>query len=389
MQFLFHIGRSKDIAIAELGSLLGFDCMQAIDDEFLLIDSEICLNQDFLDKLGGSIAIYKVLELFDAPLRVDKLSKLIAADLELETSKINLAFGSKSIEKRDNLNVLKETKKILKSRKQSCRFVEKFSTAALYGSGFAKDKVRAYRFVRMKGEYYFVKLFALQDINSYSLRDYQKPYRDAKLGMHPPKLSQIMLNLAGEANVVYDPFCGTGTVLMEAALQHKVVVGSDIQPENIFGTIKNLEWLRDNFDIDYVEMNIFQSDARQIDDMHNADVIVTEGYLGKPKKGNETLTELESEMSELQSLYLSFLKKLSEVSKKEFSVVINFPLFAYKKEKIKFKNLVEKLKPLGYSVSALLPDLPELGLREMETLLYKRDDQKVFRQIVRLTFIPG
>lgn len=389
MQFLFHIGRNKDLAVAELGSLLGFDGMQAIDDEFLMLESEVCLNQDFLDRLGGSIAIYKVIDTFDEPLGVNKLSSIIAQDLELETSKINLAFGSKCIERRDNINVLKEVKKILKSRKQSCRFVEKFSTAALYGSGFTKGKVRAYRFVRMNGCYYLVKLFALQDINSYSLRDYQKPYRDAKLGMHPPKLSQIMLNLAGESDVVYDPFCGTGTVLMEAALQHKEVVGSDIQPENIFGTIKNLEWLKDNFDIDYVEMNIFQSDARQISELYKSNVIVTEGYLGKPKKGNESLTELQSEMSELESLYYAFLKTVAEVSKQEIRLVVNFPIFVYKKDNVKFKNLVEKLKPLGYSVSALLPDLPKIGLREMETLLYKRDDQKVFRQIVRLTFIPG
>jgi tRNA G10 N-methylase Trm11 len=389
MQFLFHIGRNIELALAELGSLIGFDSMKVLQKEFLLVDSEVCFDQNFLDKLGGSIAVYKVLDEFDSVMDVSEIAKFIATDLELETSKINLAFGSKLIDKRDNLNVLKATKKILKSRDQSCRFVEKFSTAALYGSGFKKGKVRAYRMVKMKGNIYFVKLVALQDINMYSLRDYEKPYRDAKLGMHPPKLSQIMLNLAGEYDVVYDPFCGTGTVLMEAALQHKEVIGSDIQPENIFGTIKNLEWLRDNFDIDYVEMNIFQSDARQINNVHGTDVVVTEGYLGKPKKGNEKLSELESEMSELESLYFSFLKNLSDVLDKKCELVINFPIFVYKKDRIKFKNLVDKLKPLGYSVSALLPDLPELGLREMETLLYKRDDQRVYRQIVRLTYIPG
>ena len=81
-----------------------------------------------------------------------------------------------------------------------------------------------------------------QDIESYTRRDRHRPKRDAKVGMLPPKLAQIIINLAagllpedklesiceipaGEpiprpelGQTLLDPFCGTGVVLQEAAL---------------------------------------------------------------------------------------------------------------------------------------------------------------------------
>ena len=81
----------------------------------------------------------------------------------------------------------------------------------------------------------------MQDIESYTKRDRERPKRDAKVGMLPPKLAQIIINLAagqlpeeklqnicdiplGEpiprrllGQTVLDPFCGTGVILQEAS----------------------------------------------------------------------------------------------------------------------------------------------------------------------------
>jgi tRNA G10 N-methylase Trm11 len=59
---------------------------------------------------------------------------------------------------------------------------------------------------------------ACQDIDAYTKRDTSKS-RDMVVGMMPPKLAQIMINLAteGRKEIIYDPFCGLGTILIEAA----------------------------------------------------------------------------------------------------------------------------------------------------------------------------
>lgn len=58
----------------------------------------------------------------------------------------------------------------------------------------------------------------VQDIESYTARDQARPMRDARVGMLPPKLAQIIINLAlsnNDITEVLDPFCGTGVVLQE------------------------------------------------------------------------------------------------------------------------------------------------------------------------------
>ena len=67
-----------------------------------------------------------------------------------------------------------------------------------------------------------------------------KPYRDMRRGMLPPKLARSLVNLAIGAKspsdmTILDPFCGTGTVLMEAMLLGTHVVGTDLAPAVFMG----------------------------------------------------------------------------------------------------------------------------------------------------------
>jgi tRNA (guanine10-N2)-dimethyltransferase len=82
----------------------------------------------------------------------------------------------------------------------------------------------------------------VQDIDWYNRRDYGRPARSAKVGMLPPKLAQVMVNTT-KASTVYDPFCGTGVVLQEALLMGRLAVGSDLSPEMVEASRRNLDWL--------------------------------------------------------------------------------------------------------------------------------------------------
>src|SRR5581483_12120222 len=46
------------------------------------------------------------------------------------------------------------------------------------------------------GQTIIARTTEVQDIDSYTLRDRGRPKRDARVGMMPPKLAQIIINLA-------------------------------------------------------------------------------------------------------------------------------------------------------------------------------------------------
>src|ERR1051326_6018196 len=97
-----------------------------------------------------------------------------------------------------------------------------------------------------KDKVYTAKTLAVQDFEDYGRRDYQRPVRDEKQGMIPPKVAQVMLNLAGckIGNTILDPFCGIGTILQEGILLGYKMYGSDINKTAIKGSEQNLEWFR-------------------------------------------------------------------------------------------------------------------------------------------------
>src|SRR4029078_6190467 len=99
-------------------------------------------------------------------------------------------------------------------------------------------------------------------------RDREMSTRDAKVGMLPPKLAQIIINMAvGEMPeeakqsvcevppdqpipkdhlakiTLLDPFCGTGVILQEAALMGYKAYGSDLMPQMANYAQQNWAWL--------------------------------------------------------------------------------------------------------------------------------------------------
>jgi len=62
----------------------------------------------------------------------------------------------------------------------------------------------------------------------------------------PPKLARCMVNLARpkRSQLLLDPFCGVGGILIEAGLVGCRVVGCDIKLEMVKGCLRNLEFFR-------------------------------------------------------------------------------------------------------------------------------------------------
>ena len=86
----------------------------------------------------------------------------------------------------------------------------------------------------------------VQDIKAYSDRDYSKE-RDMQVGMLPPKLSQMMINLSWW-KIVYDPFVWLGTILIESIyMWNTEVYWSDLSDNMVKATSDNLNKLKEKF----------------------------------------------------------------------------------------------------------------------------------------------
>ena len=160
------------------------------------------------------------------------------------------------------------------------------------------------------------------------------------------------------------------------------VAGSDISVRAVEDTNANLEWLRHG-DSDLVDEardeNIFQADATTYDFSTRFSgrevVIVTEPYLGKPKKNKVLKSQIKQETEELKKLYLSFFRNIKQINKSGKLRVICFVF-----------PLVETIDAGSISLyTECIDDLQNLGYNTLCTLGYGRDYQVVKREIVILT----
>ncbi|MFZ5390809.1 MAG: TRM11 family SAM-dependent methyltransferase [Patescibacteria group bacterium] len=228
----------------------------------------------------------------------------------------------------------------------------------------------------------------VQDFAAWSRRDYGRPARQAKVGMLPPKLARLMINLtaADKNEPLLDPFCGSGTVLQEAAgLGYINLWGSDIDKRGIDRTSANLSWLKKELPSNSFIWNLQAIDVRQLTKFtaqQTFAAIVTEPYLGPPLRDQESAADLESIQKELGQFYGQVLKILYTVLKPDGRLVMVWPAWRLSQEQYLFLNLVDKIKETGFRVVNLLPTkAPSTWLTGRGSFLYQRPDQKVAREI--------
>jgi len=216
----------------------------------------------------------------------------------------------------------------------------------------------------------------VQDFEDWSKRDYGRPARDSKSGMLPPKLARLMVNLTGKdpyTSSLLDPFCGSGTVLMEASLLgYPKIVGSDISQKAIEATEKNTRWLEHHYKTES-ETTTLVHDATETfpEEIGPFDAIVGEGYLGPPTKKLRGTEELN--IPELEELYKKALPKVLHELEPDGVAILAFPFFKTRDKEI-FLNLHI---PNGYKIEPI-------GESQNKGLTYARKNQLVGREIVKM-----
>lgn len=370
MKYLAVLGRQPKISLAELECLFGD--VKRVATDLAVFDSE---KEPEISRLGGTLKIAKRLE--ESPL--DFLKTLPEGKITLGVSDFSKNANRKSAQ----TEALK-LKKILSRLSRSVRVLENkdavLSTATSHHNQLAEKKNHV-ELIKFNKEWFVV--IGVQNITEYAKRDQARPARDAKVGMLPPKLAQILINFCGnlpKSSKILDPFCGTGVVLQEALLMDYDVQGSDLNERMIEYTGKNLRWLSEKGltkSDAYAKIQLSVGDATDFEWPEKIDAVACETYLGPPMSTIPPEIKLKSAKQECKPIILGFLKNLSRQIASGTPVAIAVPAWLKENGEYSRLNILDDIKDMGYNVM-------KLKNSEQKDLLYHRDGQIVARELIIL-----
>ncbi len=216
---------------------------------------------------------------------------------------------------------------------------------------------------------------SVQDFRAWEARDMGRPAKDRRSGILPPKLARLMINLSGvnpEGATLLDPFCGSGTVLMEGILMgFKNLIASDISEKATADTQANLSWLVDAFDLSPPNLAITTTAAADFSLETPVDTIVTEVFLGEPRRETADAITLKKIETALMPMFRASFINLRQYLTPEGTAVVAFPAYRKKDGTWHRLPLPLLLEAIGYDIQT--------------THLYHRPGQYVARDIYVLT----
>lgn len=224
-----------------------------------------------------------------------------------------------------------------------------------------------------------------QNITALSARDQGRPRRDAFVGMLPPKLAQMMINLASQDKAqsspqnILDPFCGTGVVLQEALLLGNHANGTDLADKMVSYSQDNLKWLTDKYKLQ-MKWSVSQGDAMDTKWQGPIDAVVAEAYLGQPFSAPPSTKKLEEVRKNCNYIISSFLKNIHPQLKPGTPLCIAIPAWRDKEGSFTHLPLARQLDNLGYKTV-------HLKTASSHEMMYFRPDQVVARELLVITRI--
>ena len=383
-KYLAVLGRQPLISVAELEAQ--FSGVRLVGAELAEFESE---REPEIARLGGALKIA-------VPIEGALVPWLLRRPTE---GKITLGvsdYSRRATARTATAEALK-CKRILAKRGQSVRVVPNRAATLSSATSFHNHLTSETKIELLKvgGRYY--RVIQVQNINAYARRDQERPARDAKVGMLPPKLAQILINLAGELRpgaTVLDPFCGTGVVLQEALLMGYRAYGTDVSERMVEYSQRNLEWLagaRGRAEARKVagggagggagtgaqDFRVEVGDATKFSWQPPIGAVAAEVYLGPPMSAPPTEMKLKAAKQECGGILLGCLRNLAGQLTPGTPVVLAVPAWRRPNGAYERLNLLDEIEQLGYNVRSFK------NLAQSD-LLYHREQQVVAREIIVL-----
>jgi len=379
----FIPGTHPELSKAEIRALDPSVSFSVATDHILVGE----FSHPFGETCNASAGIVKAGVVFGSVETYDKatIASILAATIEPKEGKhyigVSVYDGGGAAFKeirQDGSRLGLELKSLLQERGQSVRLVtshEQTLSAVVVQKNHLLERGAEFVLIVTPDNILLGETTFVQDFEAWGHRDYGRPARDAKSGMLPPKLARLMINLTGldpRSSALWDPFCGSGTILMEASLLGwKHVVGSDLSEKAVHDTKKNLRWA-----LGESVPDVFVHDATTpLHEPRVFDAMVWEGALGKPKmkRGVD-----QKEVQQLTDLYTRAFQNLPQYLTGDGVMVCAIPFFPGKTNRFLNITLPQSLviSPFG--------DHPSRNMSPRGGLLYMRPHQFVGREIVRM-----
>ena len=379
-QYLLQTGNTPALTFHEAQAVMGSQT-KALGDLAVsfIADSDEQAIQLF-KLLGASVRLVKVERDWQKYSEKTLFSDSVKILMSQATDHLQFAVARWGETTADQIS-LTELKKSLKKEAIKARYLEG-SRDGLSAAVLLHQEVTELVVWQKADKFLIGRTLAVQDIDYWTVKDRQKPYFDRKKGMLPPKVARAMVNLAIGAKdagqVVYDPFCGTGTILLEALERGCRVIGSDVDEKATIGAQTNLAWFADLAELP-VSFKVFQASVahvspQQIDQKITG--LVTEPFLGKPQAKPEQLPDI---FKGLEKLYLGAFKNWRQILTPGAVVVMVFPRVELTNGKIyDFSRFVDKLSDHGYTFRI-----------DFGVIRYARPQAQIQRDIVVLDYLKN
>lgn len=404
------LGRQPTLGLAELESLYGADKVERVGEGVAIVDIDPCLLA--FDRLGGSVKFCKILTVVDTiswP-QIEKYLLQVSPSHSQQMPEGKMQLGLSAINLDVNIKQLEVTglklKKAIRKTGRPVRLVPN-KTTELNSAQVLHNRLTGQNgwelvLIKQESQTIIAQTVKIQDIESYTLRDRGRPKRDTRVGMLPPKLAQIIINLAagklpeeklesiceiplGESlprpdmgQSLLDPFCGTGVVLQEAVLMGYKVYGTDLEQRMVDYSTSNLDWLKAKFSLPELQDHLEKGDATSHQWQPPINLVATETYLGRPFTHIPSPEILAQTISDCNLIIKKFLKNIGGQIDSDTRLCLAVPAWQTKPNEFKHLPLIDQIKDLGYNRISFE------HVRDKD-LIYYRPDQIVARELLVLS----
>lgn len=387
MQSIAIFGRQPALGLAELESLLGSDAITPVPPAGALL--ELDPSTIPFARLGGSVKLAKVLTTLDTTAWPDIQEFLVKTTPEhaamLPEGKLTIgisSYGLRVSPKQLHAAGLSVKKAIRAAASRPVRLVPNtepaLSSAQVLHNHLTEERGWELLLIRHGQKTILAQTTHIQDIEAYAARDQARPARDARVGMLPPKLAQIIINLAAgnKSNsqlTILDPFCGTGVVLQESYLMGYDAIGTDLDNRMVEFSTTNLRWILGRDSIAPFQISL--GDATNVT-WPTFDTIACETYLGRPFTTEPRPDKLAEVMRDVDTIHRKFLQNVARQTQPGFRMCVAVPAWPTTRG-VKHLEILEKLGELGYTRI-------EFAHARTDKLIYHREGQVVGRELVVL-----
>ncbi|KKQ34271.1 MAG: hypothetical protein US52_C0065G0006 [candidate division WS6 bacterium GW2011_GWA2_37_6] len=325
-KYIFVLGRDQNLAKLEIVSILKqaeFDYEIEIDGaNYLVITFKDKLNVNALmQRLAGTV---RIAEVFSEPEGVTLQN--FDVDLDIDIDKLDIYFPNKfnytvhSLD--DDAKLESEVYQLFKAhfKKYKIKAIKKsFSFSRKIGEDFEFLLVRENDSNNADantsananaGKILLARSVAAPDPNIYMEKDNDRPARKFTHGTSF-RLAQMMVNILDVplGKTVIDPFCGTGTFIIEGLLKGYNMIGIDIEQPLIEASKQNLNWAKKRFGFEG-KYELIQADSTEV--KFNADGCVFEPYMGEFLKKLPNFEKAKKDIEKLEKFYAKFFRNLTK-----------------------------------------------------------------------------